>query len=244
MSTTTGSPGWITRSATLVVRAGAVGPAADDDEVDGGVALGEDRVGDVAADLALGAARPQPLPHPRVHPVDGGGRLAQRLDLLRRLAHPQLAQHDLPRAPARPRASPRAAAAPSRPTCGRRGRPPRPRAAVRPPGRTGRRSRPSPGSRPPDPAAATPRPRAARGPGTTTRTGPSAGTHQAGEPLQRDRVVAGEVAQVGAGRHEQPVQLGCGDGAAGLGPGVRRSRRCRQSPAHRMPAAAGWRCAR
>ena len=40
----------------LVVRAGAVGPGADDHEVDGGVALGDDRLGDVPADLALGAA--------------------------------------------------------------------------------------------------------------------------------------------------------------------------------------------
>ena len=49
---------------------------------------------DRAAGLALGPPDPQELPHPGVHPVDGlPGRGAQRLDLLGRLAHPQLAQH-------------------------------------------------------------------------------------------------------------------------------------------------------
>ncbi len=63
----------------LVVRAGAVRPARDDDEVDAHVALGDDRVGDVLADLALGASGAQPVRHARVHPVDRRARAAQRL---------------------------------------------------------------------------------------------------------------------------------------------------------------------
>ncbi len=79
--------------ADLVVRRGAVGPGADDDEVDGGVALVEDRRGDVPAGLALGAPGLQELRHPGVHPVDGLAGPAQRVDLLGALAHPQVAEH-------------------------------------------------------------------------------------------------------------------------------------------------------
>ncbi len=54
------------------------------------VALVDDRAGDVGADLALGAARAEPLPHARVHAVDGLAGLAQRGDLVGVLADAQL----------------------------------------------------------------------------------------------------------------------------------------------------------
>lgn len=77
----------------FVVRAGAVGPGADDHEVDPNVALGDHRLRDVPADLAFGASGPQPLAHAGVHPVDGRAGPAQGGRLLRGLAHPQLVQH-------------------------------------------------------------------------------------------------------------------------------------------------------
>ena len=84
----------------LRMGAGAVGSGGDDDEVDPDVTLGDDRVGDITPHLALGATDPQPLPHPRVNPVDGSPRVAQLLDLGCALAHPQVLQqgagHDLP----------------------------------------------------------------------------------------------------------------------------------------------------
>ena len=139
--------------------------------------------------------------------------LAQRLDLGRALAHAQLAQHraggDLLGAGQRGAEAQRHArahmrsATPTRATC---------RAAARRPGRTGRRSRPrapSPGrGRPPGDACAAGS--SSRG---TTRNGLARrGQHQAGEPLELDGVVAGDVAQVGAGRQEQGVEARLGDG--------------------------------
>ncbi len=59
------------------------GPGAHDDEVHGGVAFGDDRVCDIAADLGLGAAGPQPLPHPLVNPVDRLAGASQCVDLVR-----------------------------------------------------------------------------------------------------------------------------------------------------------------
>ena len=76
-----------------MVRAGAVRPRADDDERGAGVALLDDRRGDVGADLRLGAARLEELGHPGVHPVDRRPGGAQLRHLGRVLAHPQLAEH-------------------------------------------------------------------------------------------------------------------------------------------------------
>ncbi len=160
----------------LVVRAGAVRAARHDDEVDTHVALGDDRVGDVLADLALGAAGAQPLRHLGVDPVDRRTGTAQRLDLLRRLAHPQLAQHRAGQQLVDIAASRRAAAAPSRPTCGCRA----PRARVR-----AAASATSAYGSSVSPHACTSRPSSPIGlaraagfsrPGTTTLGSPSAGT--------------------------------------------------------------------
>ncbi len=76
----------------LVVRAGGVGPGGHDHEVHRGVPLGQDGLGDVRADLALGPPGPQPARDAGVHPVDGLARLAQRRDLGRTLPDPQRAQ--------------------------------------------------------------------------------------------------------------------------------------------------------
>jgi len=70
-----------------------LGPDATMTKVDGRVAGGDDRVGDVLADLALGPPGAQPLGDPAVHGVDRGTGAAQRLDLAGRLAHAQVAEH-------------------------------------------------------------------------------------------------------------------------------------------------------
>ena len=54
-----------------MVRRGGVGAGTDDHEVDLDVALGEDGLGDLRADLPLGQAWPEPLRDVGVHPVDG-----------------------------------------------------------------------------------------------------------------------------------------------------------------------------
>ena len=118
MSTTTASPLSITRSPTSWCGRAPFGPEPTMTKSTVLVALGEDRGGDVAADLALGAAGPQALGHPGVHPVDGLAGPAQRVDLVGGLAHPQLAEHRGRRGSARRRAGRPATAAPARPTSG------------------------------------------------------------------------------------------------------------------------------
>ena len=77
MSTTTTSPLSITRSDTSWCGLAPFGPGADDDERGRGVALLDDRRGDVRADLRLGAARLEELAHAGVHAVDRRARGAQ-----------------------------------------------------------------------------------------------------------------------------------------------------------------------
>jgi hypothetical protein len=76
----------------LVVRAGGVRPGADDHEVHLGVPLAQDGLGYLRADLAFGYAGPEPAGDLVVDPVDRLPRLAERLDLSVRLAHPQARQ--------------------------------------------------------------------------------------------------------------------------------------------------------
>jgi hypothetical protein len=76
--------------AGLVVRARAVRTRADDHEVHLLVPFGEDEVRDVAAHLLLGAAGAQQGGDLCVDPVDRLSRAAQRVDLSPVLAHPQL----------------------------------------------------------------------------------------------------------------------------------------------------------
>ncbi len=85
------------------MRARAVRPGRDDDEVGAAVPGREDRVGDVGADLTLGAAGPQPLPHLGMHRIDRGRRAAQRLDLLRPTCGCAARAAPAPRRPARAR---------------------------------------------------------------------------------------------------------------------------------------------
>jgi hypothetical protein len=73
---------------TRTVRAGG-----DDDEVDPVMALGHDRLRDVAPDLAFGAARSQPLPHPGVDTVDSVAGGPQPLYLVGGLAQAERSQH-------------------------------------------------------------------------------------------------------------------------------------------------------
>ena len=143
---------------------------------------------------------PQELGHPGVHPVDGLAGPAQRVDLVGGLAHPQLAEHVGRRGSARRRAGRPGTAAPARPTSGW---PAPTRPGVPEAGgdrrRTGRRSRPSRRPRCPARAPATPARRAPRGPAPRRNGVAVGGQHQAGEPLQRERVVAGESAGPGPG---------------------------------------------
>ncbi|CAI7632255.1 unnamed protein product [Penicillium discolor] len=76
----------------LVVRVSAVGPGADDDELDGPMPLLHDRRGDVGGDLPLGAAGAQPSGHAAVHGIDRRAGSAQFGDLLVVLGHPALAE--------------------------------------------------------------------------------------------------------------------------------------------------------
>ena len=57
------------------------------------MALGDNGFGDVGGHVGLRPPRHQELRHPGVHPVDGGPRLAQRVDLRAVLDHSQSPQH-------------------------------------------------------------------------------------------------------------------------------------------------------
>ena len=195
------------------MRAGPVRAGRHDDEVDADVPGGADRRGDVGRDLGLGAAGAQPLAHPQVHLVDGRAGLGQRRDLRRGLADPQLTQH-LPGQPLRgagKRGAQREDLLGPHPV----GQPHRRRRAVEggdhqgvrvgavdvvddadPGGGRGGRLR-----------------RRAFQPGHDQGRLALGGQHQAGQPLPRVGVVAGQVAQVGAGGEQQGVQAGGGGGA-------------------------------
>ena len=92
MSTTTTSPSSMTRSLTEWCGLAPLGPDADDDEFGCGVALLDDRRGDVGSDVRLGATGPEPLADPGVDAVDRRAGRPQLGELGRVLAHPQLAQ--------------------------------------------------------------------------------------------------------------------------------------------------------
>ena len=139
---------------------------------------------------------------------------AQRGDLGGALAHPQLGdrlagQRQLGRRARSPGGQTRA-----RPACGSPPRAPaRPPAAGRRQRRRDRRSRPKPaistGRRPARPAR---RAAPARDQQERVRLGRH---HQAGQPLQRQRLIAGQIAQVGAGRDQQRVHPRVGGGLSG-----------------------------
>ncbi len=73
-----------------MVRIRAVGPRADDDELDRPMALLDDRGGDVGGDLSLGAPRAQPGGYATVHGIDRRAGATQLGDLLVILDHPAL----------------------------------------------------------------------------------------------------------------------------------------------------------
>ena len=76
----------------IVVRVRPIGARTDDDEVDRGVALLEDRRGQLGGDGLLGAPGAQHARHAGVDAVDGGAGVAELIDLRGVLAHEQLAQ--------------------------------------------------------------------------------------------------------------------------------------------------------
>jgi hypothetical protein len=84
MSTTTGSPGPITRSETSWCGLAPFGPEAT---------IAKSTPACPSARIASATSRPQPLGHPPVHPVDRRAGRPQRLDLVRGLALPQRAEH-------------------------------------------------------------------------------------------------------------------------------------------------------
>ncbi len=207
-----------------MVRRGAVGARAHDHEVDLDVPLGDDRVVDVAAHLGLGAPRPQPVTDSGVHAVDRRARGTQLGDLGRRLAHPQLAQ-DLPRELLLHTGQ----------------RSPEGEHLLRPHVVVQRHRADSARQQLGDQAVGVlgllpgndlqpqllDTGRLGRGPLQARhhqhRRGQRArcalflvgGQQQAGEPLQRLGVVAGEIAQVGTRRHQQGADTGGGRGRAG-----------------------------
>ena len=200
----------------LMVGRGAVGARPDDDEVGRLVAFVDDRAGDVGADLALGAPGPQPFPHARVHAVDGGSGLTQRVDLVRLLADAQLLHERARRARCGSPGTRPGARRPARPTCGRRRRPWPRRPRGRPRARTGRRSRPTRRCRRRRRQATA----AGRSSAGTTRVGsPSAGSTRQVSRSSGERVVPGEVAQVRSGGDQQGVDASFGGQV--LGPGHR-----------------------
>lgn len=76
-----------------MVRVGAVGPGADDDERHFRMPFGDNGFGNIGGNVSLGATGFEELRHPGVHPVDRGTGGAQRVDLGGILVHPQLPQH-------------------------------------------------------------------------------------------------------------------------------------------------------
>ena len=93
MSTTTGSPRSMTRSETSWCGQAPFGP--EPTMTKSTLTWPSSRIASAMSrpDLALGAPGSQPLRHPGVHAVDRLTGAAQRVDLVGRLAHPQLAEH-------------------------------------------------------------------------------------------------------------------------------------------------------
>ena len=212
-----------------MVRAGAVGPGGDDDEVDGDVPGGADRRGDVGGRPRPRCGRAQPLAHPQVHGVDRGAGLGERRDLGRGLTDPQLAQH----VAGEPLAAPGSAARRAR-TCSAHIRSASPTAATGPSRAattSGYGSVPSGGRRCARrwPARGTPRrpgvPGWARSGSARPRRAAPGRSAAPGVG-----VVAGQVAQVRAGGEQQRVEAGGGGGAPRGGQPVRPDTARRFSP--------------
>ena len=203
----------MTRLAGLVVGAGGVRAGGDDGEVHVLVALVHDAPAQVGRHLGLGAPHQRDRPRLQVggDAVDGRGRPPQRLDLGGVLDGPQRPDHR--RGPRRTRAAGSAACRSSTnrahvrsPTATRPAAPdqvghdgdrvvglaPRPqREHVGPLGHPGRLQ-----------------------PGHHQRGVAVAGQDQHGQPLQRHRLVAGQVGQVGADRQQQHVDADLGHAGA------------------------------
>ena len=213
MSTTTGSPAPIGRSEVPWCGLAPFGPAATMTKSTLACPAVADRRGDVGGHLDLGPPGSQPLAHPQVHRVDGRPGLGERRDLRRGLADAQLAQH-LAGEPLRGAGQRRAQGEDllgPHPV----GEPDRRRRAVEGGhdkgvrvGAVGVVDDAYAGGRRGDASAA-----GRSSLGTIERGRALGGQHQAGQPLPRVGVVAGQVAQVGAGGEQQRVQAGGGGGA-------------------------------
>ena len=77
----------------LVMRAGPIRPGGDDDEIDGGVAFSHDQLGDIAPHLSLRAPRAKKGGHLGVYAIDRVTSPRQGFDLVRRLAHAKRVEH-------------------------------------------------------------------------------------------------------------------------------------------------------
>ena len=197
----------------LVMRAGGVRSRGHDHEVHGGVALGQDGLGDDRADLPFGQPGPQPAGDARVHPVDGLARLAQRGDLGGSLPDPQRTQ---------------GAAGQRLAHAGQRVTEPQHEQRPHPVGQADRRDAPEQaGDQAERVVGLLPRDdlQAERAGRRGLRGGQLQARHeqgrvavrrdgQAGQAFQLLGVVAGDVAQVRAGRQQHGVQAGCAHGLA------------------------------
>jgi hypothetical protein len=201
-----------------VVRAGPVGPARDDHEIGRRVPGLNHRGRDIGAHLRLRAAPPQPLAHPRVYRVDRRAGPAQCGHLRRRLAHPQRGEDLTGQSLVRTR---------QRRAQGEGVLGPHPvghaHGAGRRPAQGGHDQRvrvAAVGVVDDLHAGAGGRGRLRGGAferGHDQRRLAVGRQHQAGEALQGECVVAGQVSQVGTGRDEQRVEAGGGGAAAGRG---------------------------
>ena len=203
------------------MRAGGVRARGDDGEVGALVPAVEHALDELAVHVELGAARERARrASSRAIASTAARRGAQRLDLGRVLHHAQRAGDVGRAAEARRRAARAGGRARSGPRCGRRSRPwSRCADRARRRSRSGRRSRPTGGPRTRRAARRRAAPRAA---GTTSTASPSARQHQHREPLERHRLVAGEVRQVGAGREQQHVDAELAQSALAREPTSRR----------------------
>ena len=203
MSTTTTSPALQLAVGALVVRVGAVGARPDDDERHLRMTLGDNRFGDVGGDVGLGAAGHQELGHPRVHPVDRGARLAQRVDLGGVLDHPQPAQHVGGQHRHRAEHLGQRQQVQRGHRVGDRGGDRCRRRAHRRPARTDRRRRPNPAPRRPSSVTADSLQRRQLHPRHHDRRLAGRGQHQRGQPFEGLRARADQIAQVVPGRDDQ-----------------------------------------
>ena len=220
----------------LVVRARGVLAGRDDREVRPLVPGGEHALDELAVhvELACGPRTAARASRPRSR--RRRARRARSAAISSRVLHHPDRRHDHVGARTNACAAARAGdRARSAPTCGRRSRRDRARARrARRRARSGRRSPPTARSRTGRAAAST---RGASSRGTTSCASPVARQHEHREPLERHRLVAGEVRQVGADREQQHVD-------AELGHARARPRDPRDGDGSRVDARAGRRCSR